>query len=328
MSLLFLWMITSVFFTVSVHSFSQWSRMVSSTVKTYESQLFLIEWLQKCEEKLQCGFPLEESDFNQPIFTEDQYKTISSFIRSLRASGQPLLPSLKSIRESVLFVNELLKYAETKATPARLQSKVSLFLVGSISLLLYFILETPREHPWIWIFATVISIALGGLSFAWIEVLIQKIIYNGSQKNSELKWYFSFLFPELFLGGIQLGKALDVVWSESLKELQINGLKDFPKDLLHFWNREEINKIENFEYERLRELKMMIQNSMLHGTPVKERIILWKNQTQLQFKSELQQRLETLPHRCLMPLYCCVAPAVIGLLVTGLFLEIQENALF
>jgi hypothetical protein len=296
---------------------------LSETTQNLENQLSLIQWLQRCEEKLICGFPLDPEDFQSSILTEPQYRFLEPWIKELRNSGQALLPTLKGLRDSVGYVHRVLVQSQSKVAPTRLQAKVSIGLILVISLFLYYLLDGPRVSPGVWLVATLGALLLGGFAFLWIESLILQTIWRGSQKKTESQWFAYFLFPERLRGAIQIGQSLDEAWIQSVQSLDVTGL---PPPLLSLWTKDPVEcGSDVLEVKLLEELRLALQHALFQGTPVSDRIQVWANQCRVQFETDLTGRLETLPHRCLQPLFLCVAPAVIGLLVVGMFLEIQQS---
>ena len=322
-----LWSLALLALLLCLRSLLRLVTQLSPTTRTHENQLSLIQWFQRCEERLQCGFPLGDEDFGAGVLTEPEYRFLPKWIQNLRNSGQAILPSLKGMREATLFVNRILVGSQAKVAPTRMQAKVSVGLVFAISLLLYKMLEGPENNLGIWIGATAIALLLAGYSFLWIEGLILRTIWNGSQKRTEGKWFSYFLFPLRLQGAIQMGTALDEAWGVSVRSLTENGTGKMPPALASLWAKGDGAEPTDWplEWKLLAELRTALQHALYQGTPVSERILVWAAQARIQFEAELQARLETLPHRCLQPLYLCVAPAVVGLLVTGLVLEVRAH---
>ena len=326
-----LWVLASACALLSLLLLFRFLKLIAPSVKNLEDQRSLIQWLQKCEEKLISGFPLEREDFEGELLRRPEYRFISEWIDELRSTGQALLPTLRGLRDAVTFVNRILIFSQTKVSPTRLQAKVSLGLVLFIAVVLYYLLEGPGENLRIWISATVLAGILGGMCFLWVEALVISTLWKGSQSEAEKQWFSYFLFPERLIGAVQIGNSLDEAWLKSVQSLSQGWKGGFPIELLSLWaktlplnrrNEGEGGK-NSFELKLLEDLKAVLQHSLYQGTPVLERVEVWKSQTRIQFEAELSRRLETLPHRCLQPLYLCVAPAVLGLLGTGLWLELQ-----
>ncbi len=72
-----------------------------------------------------------------------------------------------------------------------------------------------------------------------------------------------------------------------------------------------------------REVRRSLQVALMEGRPCTERVEAVLGNLQDEWDSAVEEALSVLPHQVLKPLFLCIAPAIFGLLGTGVFFSLE-----
>lgn len=138
----------------------------------------------------------------------------------------------------------------------------------------------------------------------------------------------SLCAPEALLAGIRTGTPPDLAWGQMMIDLTRNS-----SELATIWGGSIWDDGGRFEVSNPAErliarfavrMKNLIRLSLMEGRPCVDRIEGELSTLRAELRTEIERELQSLGARSLKPLFICVAPAVFGLLILGLFIGSTE----
>jgi hypothetical protein len=301
------------------------SSEISSLCRTRDS-------LHHFEETLASGCLPDEQDWallrSQPA---PWGGLISESLIRLRSHGASLVPTLKRFRELVVSHEKNLRQGKARASQALAQAMVCALMIPLFSSVLYLMVPGVDEKRSFWFVLSFFACLWGGLASLWMLSMSEMARWGGLKKTEQPWVLESLSFGERLLATLKAGASPDLAWTESTKMLssglvclwganiwqESSNSASTQTGPLHF--RESIATLG----ERLRR---SIQVSLMEGSPSEDRMISVIESFKTEMESFQERELSLLPARAMKPLFLCVAPAVMSLLVTALVLSFQSQA--
>jgi len=256
---------------------------------------------------------------------------ITDSLVRLRSQGASLIPTLRRFRELVASHEKNLRQGQARASQALAQAMVCAFMIPLFSSVLYLMVPGVDEKRSFWFVLSFLACVWGGCASLWM-LSMSEVARWGGLKKSEQPWVLEALsFSERLLASLKAGSAPDHAWSESTMMLSsglvclwgadiwqessegacsLSGPKNFRESILTLGSR----------------LRSAIQVSLMDGTPAEDRLVSVADSFKVEMAAFQERELSLLPARAMKPLFLCVAPAVLSLLVTALVLSFQSQA--
>ncbi len=262
-------------------------------------------------------------------------KLASESLETLRAQGGSVLPTLRRIRNLAEEHETALKEAQAKSAQALAQTFLCSALVPFVGSTLYFILPGLSLRPWLWGSACALATGLSFFAALWLLNLTESARWGGL-KSSQRSWILAAQCSgERFLALVRSGVPADLAWSKACEFL----LAEAP-GLAHQWGIsvwvDSVLASQSKSPSHLSatgviltagdSIRKSIQLSLMEGRPCIERVETALFALRQDIRAKIAQELGLLPTRALVPLFTCVAPALLGLLGFGFFLAWLEIA--
>ncbi len=287
--------------------------------------------LRELEEMLQSGLLPEVQKWEKLKFLDPPWgDLISESIQSLRSQGAELLPTLKRFRELAQELKSLAMDVKAKQAQAMAQALVSAGLVPVFSIALYLMLPGLETSFRIWLGVTGGAFFISVLGATWLFALAEQACWGGLPIYARSWVLHIFCFGERFLSMLRAGSPADLSWSKNYEAL----LSESP-ELAEFWGasiwKDPEAYLSSTSLQVLKNsvtsIRKSVQLSLLEGRPCTDRIEAALYSLRLEWKSQVERETGFLATRSLKPLFLCIAPALLGLLVVGLWLS-WESVIF
>lgn len=304
----------------------------------------LTDALHALEEALQAGvFPPEALWDRVTQAPAPWGPCVGAVLSLLRKRGAAVVPTLKRLRQLVREQRECLEEARAKSAPAQAQAMLGCGLVplfgGALSLLLP---DLWGRERWLWVGA-LIGAGIGcALAIVWTRRMAEQARW-GALPPRVRGWLVSVpLAAEQFGALVRAGFAADIAWHELLRTLH-----ELEPELATEWGRGSLYEVrapqvgalpagqrnadapDSSLRDRLAwvavELKRAAQVSVMEGRSCLERVESLSVSLQTEIRSEIQRRVQLLSTQALKPLFFCVAPALFGLAMAGLYLGLKGS---
>jgi hypothetical protein len=246
----------------------------------------------------------------------------------LRESGGALLPTLRRLRALAEDQVTALIDARTKSSQAFAQAIACASLVPVLGLGLYAVVPGLEQNTKPWLFACICALILSGLGALWLLQIGEKARWGGLSPQNRVWILGSQCAGERFLAAVRCGTPPDLAWSKA-----IDFLTPDSRELALAWgrsiwedrNHSSSNGIETAMIAAGASIKKSVQISLMEGRPCTERVESALLSLRKEISSFIERELSLLSTRALKPLFVCVAPALLGLLIFGLWLTAQET---
>jgi hypothetical protein len=255
---------------------------------------------------------------------------LSSVLADLRAQGSPVLPTLRRVEESLIAQADGLLEARARSAQALGQALLGVGLVPLFGAVLGWLMpgmDASDSDFALWVSA---GSVYASFSAVWILNLSEEARFGGLPPNRRT-WLFSVPAAlERILSLISGGLPPDLAWKKCHEELC---LRD--PGLAHLWGTDlweasapissaESGPIQNLVAGTGMEVKKTIQLALLEGRSSRDRLESLARGFQKDLQLRVRERLETLPQRCLKPLFLFVFPPVFILLAVAVLQAFQE----
>ncbi len=257
---------------------------------------------------------------------------ISQSLIRLRTQGASLVPTLKRFRELVSSHEKNLRQGKARASQALAQAMVCSLMIPLFSSLLYLMVPGLDEKRSFWFVLSFFACVWGGLAAFWMLALSESARWGGLKKT-EQPWVLEASgFGERLLATLKSGMAPDLAWSESIQAVSSGLVCLWGADI---WQESRaLEPLLQSGPSTFREsiatlgerLRRAIQVSLMEGSPSEERLVSVMESFKTEMNSFQERELSLLPARAMKPLFLCVAPAVLSLLITALVLSFQTQA--
>lgn len=296
-----------------------------------------VSWrFQEFEELLSAGLVPSDEDWNQIRELPDPWGSLAfESLRDLRSQGGAMLPTLKRFRSLAQQHDSSLADAKAKSAQAFAQALICFALVPVFSGALYLLLPGVSEYPWKWGLASGFSLVLALTGALWILYMAEMARWCGLRGMAREWILLSQCTGEKFLALVRSGTPSDLAWIHACELLS----KKSP-DLALEWGRsvwgqgEETDKFPRRAnlsqagrqiIEAGYSLRKAIQVSLMEGRPCTDRVETALHALRQEMKAQSERELSLLGTRALKPLFLCVAPSILGLLLFGLWLTWQNT---
>jgi hypothetical protein len=201
-------------------------------------------------------------------------------------------------------------------------------VIPLLSVLLYLLIPEIQERAELWCGLTSIALLLAGLGVAWILNLCDTAAWAGLSGMHRSLWAESFLGVERILAKIHSGQPADIAWknavlsSPTLLQETWGPMLWVPQPERDLGSARTLQRIYLFGIH----LKKSIQQSVMEGHGLQLRIEAAAETLRQELTNHLNRELEALPAKTLKPLFLCIAPACLGILVAGISILISSSA--
>jgi len=252
-------------------------------------------------------------------------------IQDLRSRGAALLPTLKRLRALAQHHSESLSEARAKSAQSLGQAMTCGLLVPIFGGVLFVLLPGMSEHPYLWLATCGIALLFTGSGALWILSMALKARWGGLT-SSQRSWGLSTQCAgERFLALVRSGQPPDIAWTRSCEILAIDapelalawGYSVFenPKSSGEtLLSSVSIESTTDVLIQAGYSIRKSIHMSLMEGRPCTERVEAALIALRQEVKARVDRELSLLGTRTLKPLFILVAPAMIGLLVSGMWI--------
>jgi hypothetical protein len=291
----------------------------------------VIARLQEVEEALSAGLVPEAERWKALEELQAPWGAlIGECVTELRSSGGSLVPTLRRLRMLAQDHQATLARARGKVSQSLGQAGACLLLVPAFGASLYCLLPGLDEHPIQWSLACGGSFTIASLGALWMLAMASAARWGGLRGENRRAILVAYCGGERFLALLRAGVPADLAWARvaSLVEKEAKGLGALWGHSI--WERAAGAKF-GAPLSATRKLtpafevlasagegiKKAVQVSLMDGRPCAERVETALLSLRGDWESLVERELGLLATRTLKPLFLCVAPALIGLLLFG-----------
>ena len=297
--------------------------------------------LQEIEQTFEAGLVPDEARWKRLFTLPPPWGELSvSSIEELRSRGGAVLPTLRRLRKFAFDHAGLLAEAQARSAQALVQALGCSALVPLTGVALYWILPGVDQHRILWAGACLGALALSGVGSWWLLGIAERARWGGL-KGSRRAWVLvSHCAGERFLSLVRTGEPPDAAWASALDLVS----REAP-DLRAFWSGSVWGPGNLGTGDSVRasasgshspglfihfgeEVCRAIQASLVEGRTCLERVERLLAALRADFGAVTEKELNLLGTRALQPLFICIAPSLVGLLCTGLWLSWTEAYVF
>lgn len=286
---------------------------------------------QELEDLLTAGLVPSEQKWKQLRALPDPWGELcDQSFQELRQSGSSVLPTLRRVRALIRAHQSALLDGQAKSSQALAQAGVCGGLVPAFGVGLYLLLPSLQLAWMFWLAFCLAALCLTGLGVAWIVNLALQARWAGLPEERRNWMLSSQCMGERFLALVRTGVPPDLAWSRACEILEGKAV-----GLTVFWGqsiwgtgegsgsfRRPVEKAILNAGEGIRKA---VQVSLMEGRPCVERVEAVLLGLRKEMASAVDRELCLLPTRSLKPLFCCVAPALMGLLMGALSLTVKGD---
>jgi hypothetical protein len=306
----------------------------------------VVDLLHEIQETLECGaLPSSERWARLHSLPSPWQQLTQSTLLRLRAQGSAVLPTLRRLRRLAERQRATLGRARARAAQAQAQAALSAALAPLLGFSLYALLPGVSARLGAWTLACAAALLLTGAGALWMQRLAEQARWAGLGPR-EQPWVLAAPAGlERFLAHVRSGTPSDLAWLEMVAELR----QEAPA-LARAWGStvwgDEAADADSDSAEKPsahatesstrtprrgreclvragREVRRSLQVALMEGRPCTERVEAVLGSLQDEWDSAVEEALSVLPHQVLKPLFLCIAPAIFGLLGTGVFFSLE-----
>jgi hypothetical protein len=257
-------------------------------------------------------------------------------LSELRAQGGSLLPTLKRLGALAAEHTAALSEGRARASSSVAQALACAGLVPLFGGALYLLVPGVEERPWLWLglCGGALGLALGGAG--WMLALAARARWAGLPARARGWTLAALCAGERFLSLMRTGVPADLGWSRACALLA----EEAPELALAWghsaWRPSEAGlqpplALAGRIFARPaagalaqagQSLRKAVQVSLMEGRPVSERIESSLAGLRQELRAQVARELTLLPSRALQPLFLCVAPALLVLLGSALWIAL------
>jgi len=245
-------------------------------------------------------------------------------VEALRSCGAPVLATLRRFRALAVRHQEVLQEARARSSQALAQVTACGLLVPLFGAALALLLPGIEESFGLWLLACALAFLWSAAGGLWIGVIAERARWGGLH-GAKRTWYLATLcVGERLLAGIRAGVPPDLAWVAALDTLGQGDLRLRLMLGVSVWETPTETGGEGAEAMLARAgtaIRRAIHLSLMEGQPCTERVEGVLGALQSEMRAHVERELSLLGTRTLKPLFLCVAPSLIGLLVMGLALS-------
>lgn len=244
-------------------------------------------------------------------------------LTELRAAGGSLLPTLTRLRKLAEEHLASLQEARAKASQALAQAMMCAGMVPLFGASLWLLLPGVNESPWMWLFACLLALLVAGGGALWLMNMAESARWGGLAP-AERAWILAAQCAgERFLALLRSGTPGDLAWTRACEILNGHAASLGAQWGFSVWES---------SHEPLRlgaaarsiagsgaSMKKAVQISLMEGRPCADRVENILQSLRREMHAHVERELSLLATRALKPLFACVAPALLGLLIFGMW---------
>ncbi|NDD93203.1 hypothetical protein EBZ37_14125 [bacterium] len=182
------------------------------------------------------------------------------------------------------------------------------------------------EYGWRWWFFTSIALLLDLGAMIWMLSLAEMARWGGLHRERRSWWAASFCFGERLLGSLRAGLPGDLAWSKAIPQLHRQAESLVPYWGADLWSDHALSPISLEMSARTIAtqgaiFRKSIQAAIFEGKGCADRIESALDSLRIELDCEVERQIQLLSTRALKPLFICVAPSVLMLLVSAFALS-------
>mgnify|MGYP007063368072 CR=1 FL=1 len=295
----------------------------------------IVDSLQDIKEIIESGLvPPDEKWMRLGSFQEPWGGLIQTTLSELRSQGAPVLPTVDRIKklaqENIYFILN----SQSKTAQALVQSLCCLFMTMLVGGGLYILMPGLEFYLTYWTIACFFSLFISSLGVFWLVSMSETASWGGVHLEYRSWILFSQCSGERLIAYIRSGMTPELAWCKSysilLKEnkrfAQVWGQSVWSEKEHHISKQK--NKIDTTIVfvikEMVKAFKKSIHLSLMDGSPCIEKIESALEVVAKEIKIQTEKEVSLLSSRALKPLFICVAPALMGLLIFGIYLNLVD----
>ncbi len=310
------------------HDFSTLSQLMGSGRQRRDLQK-VANSLREIEETLMAGMVPSADRWEILRSLPEPWGTLSlESLKALRACGGSLLPTLKRLRHLSEDHAMTLEDAKAKSSQAFAQALACALLVPVLGVTLYQLLPGVEQNRLIWLLACGLALALTAIASIWLMHLADVARWGGLDAKHRSWVLSSQCAGERFLALVRAGTPPDLAWTKGCQLLKQEALELSMAWGYSIWEAPNENlkgATERVIVHAGAAIKKAVQISLMEGRPCTERVETALLSLRQEIRSQVDRELALLATRALKPLFLFVAPALLGLLICGLWLAASES---
>lgn len=274
-------------------------------------------------ETLESGFVPSEEHWAMTRSLAQPWRTgVADVIDYLRKEGTSLAPVLGRLQSLAHNHTKRLKEARSRSASALYQAWICSSIVPLCSVIFYYLLPGVQEQSEFWFFVSFIAFSLNVFACVWIFHQAENARWGGLKKK-ERHWILeSLLFCERLIAFLKAGEVAEWAFTRALSHTSLDLKQNWVNQLEEVKTKKSLKDSLQAVGPSLRQI--ILQNTQ-SGLPSLERVLNFSQDLQIEINSYQEQELQVLPQKTLKPLFIAVAPSLLGLLMTALFLSIQDD---
>jgi len=296
--------------------------------KQRQSLQKVINVLREIEETLMAGLVPAADRWESLKTLPNPWRDLAvDSLMELRSSGGSLLPTLKRLRNLAEEHHLALADARAKAAQAFAQALACSVLVPILGGALYALLPGVGQSSRLWLLGCGVALILTGIGSLWLFHMAETARWGGLAVEHRPWVLSSQCAGERFLALVRGGTPPDLAWTKACELLAQGSIGlslawghsvwETPRSLFKGLAEQSIVSVGG-------SIRKAVQVSLMEGRPCVERVETALSALRQEIKAQIDRELSLLATRALKPLFVCVAPALFGLLVFGLWLASNE----
>jgi hypothetical protein len=289
------------------HAWAQWQTRRARQMALPEDEA--IRLLESLASNVRAGATLSASISSPSNLTEILPQGVVQLLTFHSSSGAPALPNLMALKRQYVQMRKARWRAMALSAQARAQSTI----IGAFPYLLLpalFLIDSEGVRS---LFSSSSSVAalllaaiLGALGRYWVDLSTQKALTVNRAGRGALQILSTNLLS--LSASVRAGLAPNsFAFEQEALSLLDQSSESAPHSL---WQR----------------LHQLIKTNQTHGVPILTELDLLLEETQVEMDSRLEESLQTLPVRLLLPLFLCQLPAALLVLLAYLWPQLSQFA--
>lgn len=252
-------------------------------------------------------------------------------ISRLRTSGAAVLPTIRRLRALAISHQDALASARARSAQALAQAIACAALVPVFSLVLFVLLPGVSDAPALWSLLSVVSFGVSLFAAFWLLKIAENARWGGLAVHQRPWVLAAQCAGERFLSLLRAGSAADLAWTQALEALSVDArVLAFEWGFSVYESRTRTpapqpkQTLELALIEAGQGIKKAVQISLMEGRPCGERVEGALHGLRQEIQAHVDRELNLVATRALKPLFVCVAPSLLGLLVAGFLIAWRQ----
>ncbi len=249
----------------------------------------------------------------------------SEAIRELRSSGAAVIPTLRRLRELSERHSAALAEARAKSAQSLAQAASCAALVPVFGVVLFALVPGVPEYPRAWLGVCAVALAFSMGAACWMMSLADQARWAGLPAELRPWLLAAQCAGERFLALVRAGTPVDLAFARACSDLG-GGAAELGRHWGHsVWKHDEgkdprsskLGTSAQLLVELGTSIRRAAQISLMEGTPCAPRVEAALLALGGDLKAAMDHEVSLLTTRCLLPLFCLVAPALVSMLVAA-----------